>query len=163
MKWAVLPIALAACSTHGPNCDNVKPAYAQFDVISMRRTACYGTCPVYGVEISADGTFTYKGDEFVKVKGVRQGTLAQEDIALLSSALRHARFDRMRATYQSAADGCKDLATDLPSFSISVTTSGKTRKVSFYTGCQGPSIPAEDLHWLAHTVDALAHTAQFVN
>lgn len=162
LNWAILPIVLAGCSTNEANSGHAKPAAAAFDTIVLQRTACYGACPIYTVAISADGTSTYTGEKFVKVEGVRRATVSQADIALLSSALKRTTFDQLRTTYVSEADGCKDPPTDLPSLSISVTTSGQTRKVSLYAGCRGPSVPAQEIAWIAETIDMLAHTERLV-
>ena len=38
-------------------------------VISLQRTACFGQCPVYKVEIFKDGTVKYKGTAYIKKRG----------------------------------------------------------------------------------------------
>lgn len=128
----------------------------------MQRTACYGRCPVYAVEIHENGQVKYTGKEFVKIKGVRQSNVPPANVELLAAALRHVKFEQMQEKYQFETDGCINMPTDFPSFSISVTKAGRTKTVAFYTGCRGPAVPAEDLEWIAYTIDVMARTGPLV-
>lgn len=128
----------------------------------MQRTACYGQCPIYRVEIHADGRVTYTGVDFVKVKGLRESRIAPDDVARISAALRKVKFAQLREKYQVEGDGCGKMATDFSSVLFAVTAAGKTKNVAFYTGCRGPAIPAEDLVGLAQAIDAIAGTAELV-
>jgi hypothetical protein len=47
-------------------------------LVTLRRTACYGTCPVYSLEIFADGFIRYVGVNFVQYTGERRAVVAQE-------------------------------------------------------------------------------------
>ena len=38
-------------------------------LITMERTPCHGTCPVYKLTISGNGEVTYEGHNFVEVEG----------------------------------------------------------------------------------------------
>ena len=40
------------------------------DYVTLRRTACYGTCPVYEVQIFANGKVVYTGERFVANVGI---------------------------------------------------------------------------------------------
>lgn len=103
------------------------------------------------------------GKEFVKVKGARQASIPSGNIEMLAAAVRHVRFEQMQEHYQFEQDGCVSLPTDHPSILISVTTAGVEKTVVFYTGCQGPNVPAENLRWLAHTIDVMARTGPMIN
>ena len=52
--------------------------------IMLVRTSCFGYCPVYSLEISGDGTVSYEGEAFVKVRGGRKGRIATADVQKLT-------------------------------------------------------------------------------
>lgn len=39
-----------------------------FDYIRLKRTMCYGTCPVYNVTVDKEGNVKYEGEMFVCVQ-----------------------------------------------------------------------------------------------
>jgi len=45
-------------------------------IITLERTRCLGTCPVYKLTISGDGTVVYEGKDFVKVKGMKKSRVS---------------------------------------------------------------------------------------
>ena len=51
--------------------------------IQLQRTACYGWCPAYSVEISGDGTVLYFGERFVATKGAKSWTIPQDKVRAL--------------------------------------------------------------------------------
>jgi hypothetical protein len=162
LRLAVMVFLIVGCSQKGSENRQPTPSPVEFDSVVLRRTACFGQCPVYTVEISATGQVKYIGEEFVSVKGIRHGSIPQANVELLAAALRHVKFAQMNEKYQFETDGCINMPTDLPSLSISVTRSGKTHNVHFYTGCQGPTVPTEELEWLANTIDFMARTAPLI-
>jgi hypothetical protein len=52
-------------------------------LVTLRRTACFGTCPVYSLEIFVDGFIRYIGIDFVQYTGERRAVVAQETVANL--------------------------------------------------------------------------------
>lgn len=163
LPLAILGILVAACSNGNSESRGSKPISVDFDSVTLQRTACYGQCPIYAVEIYGNGQVKYTGKDFVKVKGIRQSSVPPANVELLAAALRHVKFEQIREKYQFETDGCVSMPTDFPSFSISVTKAGKTKSVAFYTGCHGPTVPAEDLEWLSNTIDVLAQTGRLVS
>ena len=54
-----------------------------YDYVQMRRTACFGRCPIYNVELYKNGRLKYTGVRFVKDSGVYEkniGAAAAEKI-----------------------------------------------------------------------------------
>lgn len=51
--------------------------------ISLRRTECYGSCPVYTVTVRADGTVTWNGEENVLIKGTATATVDPAQVRVL--------------------------------------------------------------------------------
>ena len=68
MKWLtlfLLGVLAAACSLAAPA---PTPDYASL-VITLERTACFGTCPIYKLTVYGDGRVEYEGERFVTVTG----------------------------------------------------------------------------------------------
>jgi hypothetical protein len=159
-RWQIVlaSLVLAGCSRQAPAPAAAAKPGPGFDSISLARGACYRRCPVYHIEIDSSGKATFTGEEWVNVKGVRVLHLSQDDIALLSAALRRTAFWTLKDRYLDERDGCTAVMTDFPSLSIRVVSGGKTKSVMLYQGCQGPAIPSDALGWLANTIDFVADT-----
>jgi hypothetical protein len=56
-------------------------------LISLRKTSCFGDCPVYTFRIFKDGTAKYQGDDFVTEKGNRTFQLTNEELNKLLALL----------------------------------------------------------------------------
>jgi hypothetical protein len=163
LSLTILGVLVTACSNGNSEHPGSKLISEKFDSVTMQRTACYGQCPIYAVEILGNGKIKYTGKEFVRVKGVRQSSVPSANVELLAAALRHVKFEEMQEKYQFERDGCVSMPTDFPSFEISVTKAGKTKHVAFYTGCHGPTVPSENLEWLSNTIDVMAQTGPLVS
>jgi len=72
------------------------PLPSQIDSISLERTACHGTCPVYTVTMRHDGTVTYDGKEFVKVTGRRTRKIPVEQFQELAREVERIGFSLSR-------------------------------------------------------------------
>ena len=50
------------------------------EIISIKRGACFGTCPIYLISISSDRSGTYHGKKFVEKTGKIEFKLSEEEI-----------------------------------------------------------------------------------
>lgn len=91
--------------------------------IKMQKTACYGTCPVYVVEIFSDGTVNFLGKQFVENIGKYTSKLSADDISILKSKILTIDFFNLQDTYDSEI-------TDFPSCITEVILEGKTKKIT---------------------------------
>ena len=96
-------------------------------VITMERTACHGTCPVYKLTIEGNGEVTYDGRNFVQVKGKQTTSLSPAQIQDLVSAFEQAKFSTL-------TDYTHENTTDSQSVITSITRNGKTKTVNHYYG-----------------------------
>lgn len=129
--------------------DTVKPAhdYAHA-VITLRRTACFGTCPDYSLEITGDGKVNYEGFDFVGVKGRQTAQVPAKDVKEL--------VDEFFAIgYFELKDSFVEPVTDLPSRTTSLSVDGKKKSVYNYAG--GP----EGLKGLEDKIDQVAKSEQW--
>jgi hypothetical protein len=85
-------------------------------VITLRRTACFGTCPGYSLEIFQDGRLHYNGEAYVAVTGPQEAQIPPEAVkALIESFLKidYFNLEDVYETYQDP-DGTRMAVTDLP-------------------------------------------------
>jgi hypothetical protein len=156
--FGIFVLTMSGCTRHADTpAPAAKPAIA-FDTLRLERTACFGDCPVYQLEIGHDGKGKFTGIEHVKAMGAHEVQLKQDDLALLSAVLNRSGFSSWKTSYFSTEDGCETMFTDQTFVKIGVTREGKTKTVSLYHGCHGPAIPTEAVDWLADTIDFVANT-----
>lgn len=154
----------SAVVTLGSPCSAEQSADAprpEIKSVKLQRTACYGTCPVYTVEISSDRVVKYVGKEHVGKFGNQSATVSTLDFAFLVAAIERVKPFSLRDTYSRQEDGCGPIATDFPSIIITVQTSGAQKTVNYYTGCKGLEVLGR-ISWLAATIDEVAGTRRWV-
>ena len=145
---AVLLFPGLAAADSGDNRPQLQP------LITMRRTMCYGTCPVYSLELYADGTVIYRGEKFVAVTGTRKISIDPDQVAQLVKTMTEAGFFSWRDGYHRAE------ITDMPSVRISVHTEERDKTIDHNLG--DPSAPRE-LRRLESLVDQVAGSDRWVN
>jgi hypothetical protein len=67
--------------------------------IILKRDECYGSCPVYKVEIRGTGEVVYHGVEFVKIKGEQRSTISKKDILELFKYAQEIGFFELKSSY----------------------------------------------------------------
>jgi hypothetical protein len=97
-------------------------------VITLERTACFGTCPVYTITILEDGTVLYNGERFVTVTGEQTSEIAPETVAAMVAAFEDAGYFGWDEAYQTQT------VSDLPTVITSVTRDGVTHRIERYMG-----------------------------
>ena len=120
-------------------------------VITMERTACHGTCPIYKLTISGDGTVIYEGQDFVQVKGRETASLSPAQIQDLVTAFEQANFFTL-------TDSTDQDTTDSPSVITSITLNGKTKTINHYYGDSGAPQALFDLE---SKIDEITNSKQW--
>ena len=92
-------------------------------IISLQRTACFGTCPIYKIEIYTDGSGTYTGTRFVENIGLTEFNLSEADLNLILSQAEAIGFANMEEEYSEPI-------SDLPTTFIQI----KDKRIRDYTG-----------------------------
>jgi len=130
----------------------------------MERTACFGSCPVYRVEIHADGTVLYHGQAYVGAQGDRESSVDPKRVTELFDRFRRDGFWDWESEYSV-------LVTDMPSTILTLTGGGRTKRVRDHPSCHGDDprfTSANDIHppkelcELEKAVDDLAGTARWI-
>lgn len=108
---------------------NINKNISGFKTITLKRTMCYGTCPVYDVEISANGEVNYNGEAFVEKMGQHRWSIQPDAINALNDAIKKFGYFSIKA---------KEITTDVtcnPSCITSVLMKdGTYREIDNYYG-----------------------------
>lgn len=139
-----------------------EPAPNHLVTITLERTACYGRCPIYSVEINRDGRVYFFGKKYVAVKGKKIARIMDSDFASLEAKFKKIDFLSLRNTYAGNEDGCKEVWTDNPSIVITAKYNRVHKKVGYYMGCRGLPILVEIEH-LADAIDDTVGTSKWID
>lgn len=121
--------------------------------IKLTRTACFGHCPVYSVEIAGNGSITYEGKRFVSVEGRRHATVAPERVRELVVKFIDAGFFGLLDRYETSI-------TDQPTCIVTIALDGSKKSVIDYAGRLSgmPAVVTE----LEDAIDDTAGTARWI-
>jgi hypothetical protein len=139
----ILLLHVAAVCTAG---DKVRPAVPIYNLdeirIELQRTACYGSCPVYSVTIEGTGKVIYNGVQNVVEQGIRETTIADDQLVELANEFLRLWFFDAKDRYagqeslflvggrQYTLGGTQ--VTDLPSTILSVKLADRQKTVELY-------------------------------
>jgi len=111
-------------------------------LIEMKRTPCYGSCPVYTIKIDEKGKGLFEGVENVEKTGRFSFSLSKDELMEFENAFQEIDFYRLRNIYDAQV-------SDLPTTYITYSKDGKRKKIMDYYGA-----PAE-LRALENRIEAL--------
>ena len=93
--------------------------------IALRRTACFGTCPDYRVEVRSDGRVSYRGVGFVLITGSHEWRVDRTAVARLQDLVRRANYFQLDGYYRLNA-------TDLPTYVTRVHVGSRDKFILDY-------------------------------
>ena len=95
-------------------------------IISLERTPCYGTCPIYKMKIFSDGSAFYHGERFVEKIGNYEFSVRKETVNYILKKADEIGFFELEDKYTANI-------TDLPK-TITFIKNGKNKKrvVDYY-------------------------------
>ena len=138
MTWLVLAASLVV-QTAAPRI-----------VITLSRTACFGTCPEYTVKMTEDGSVTYNGRKFVRVDGVHTWKIDPAAVRALADDMVKDGFFELRDSYSSRI-------TDNPTVYTTLLLDGRYKAIQDYiTGPPG-------LKAIERRIDIVAGTKRYVS
>jgi len=148
----IMGLFINACAPNG-DLTSAAPTEITFSdpVITLERTACRGTCPIYKLTIEGNGVVIYEGQDFVQVKGRQTASLSPEQIQELVSVFEQARFSTL-------PDYIDQDSTDSPSVITSITLNGKTKTVNHY---YGDNSAPQELFDLESKIDEITNSKQW--
>jgi hypothetical protein len=125
-------------------------------LITLARSQCYGTCPVYSLTISGDGTVTYQGTQFVKVVGAASTQIQVSTVQALVDEMVQADYFTLSVPTTCA----QGIITDAPTATTSLTLAGRSHTVENYHGnyCSPTALAT-----IEDRIDEVAGSSQWVN
>lgn len=150
--FALLVWGLTACATPTPSPGGETPPVAAGSTpdqpaepetgapqaIVFSAYPCFGFCPDFTVTVSADGGVVYEGRRFVRLQGVHPLPDNPALFQALTEVLISPRLPWPRGDVEPGKGDCSPVATDLPSYALSVRfEGGPARGFSYYAGCGG--------------------------
>lgn len=127
--------------------------------VTMQRQPCFGTCPVYTVEIDAAGTVTFRGERFVETTGTATDSIGSDAAAALIQELVAGGFFDFAERYTHGEPACGLYHTDAPRVIITLRTGGRARRIEHDYGCS--DVPPR-LRELQERIDEVAGVARWV-
>ena len=120
--------------------------------ITLERTPCFGSCPVYRIEIDGTGKVAYDGKGFVETKGRQEATVPAGEVQALARELEAAGYMGWRDDYPLEA-------TDHASVITTLTIDGKTKRVEHNLSSR--TAPSQ-LEPLERKIDDVARSVRWV-
>lgn len=131
--------AVAGCAVGTPSAvtrpaaTTIRPPFIS---ITLERTPCFGTCPVYLVSIAGDGAVLFEGRFHVDSARVTSH-LNVDDVAALAQLFDESQFFALADKYVSGEENCSAYATDAPMVITSIAIDGRSKRVEHDRGCSG--------------------------
>lgn len=155
-----LVLLLSACSNAGSREPKAAEPFTDFDTLTIEQSACLFDCPVFELGISSDGRVRHSGPDFERTGGPHESRIDRHGLMRIAEALRVARVDEMRNSYQDGDEGCKGAMTDLWTVSLYLgrDQGRRNKSVILYAGCTGPTIPSARMNALIKAIDQVTGT-----
>ena len=122
-------------------------------VVALRRTACFGTCPVYEVTLYGDGRVDFEGADYVKVRGAGSATIRTEDLRQLLVEIEKSGFFSLKDSYENY------MVTDNPTAITTISFQGRKKTIVHY---HGDKTAPEALSRLEDAIDETAGTKRWI-
>lgn len=113
---AIVLIALTACA------QKKSTKASSITYLKMERTACFGRCPAYMVEVYKTGLVRYTGRQFTEYTGVYEYNIGSKKAQSLFKQFAEKRVDTCKEVYDNNIP-------DLPGLNYGITINGKTKEI----------------------------------
>ena len=78
---------------------NSKPKLDKIKEVYFSTTRCFGSCPVFEIKLSSDGTLNYNGIRFTNHSGLKTFKLNQTDYKNLTGLIEYAQLKKLKNSY----------------------------------------------------------------
>ena len=156
---------LTACSAGPPAgqpptpYDDSGAAAGDPPVVTLERTPCFGTCPVYQVAISGSGGVRFAGKHHVIQQGEARAEIPKARVDSLLHELDAGGYFGFADAYVMDSPDCGRYATDSPTVITSATVAGRTKTIRHDYGC---GAAPKELGRLERLIDEVAGTSQWI-
>ena len=126
--------------------------------ITLERTPCFGTCPVYTVSIDGAGLVRFVGRRFTAHTGEATDTIPPAQVDSLVAELRAGGYFDFAESYVHGEPACGRYSTDSPSVITSVAAGEQRKEIRHDYGCADAP---RALAGLERRIDEVAGTAKW--
>ena len=120
------------------------------DRLTLERVGCYGSCPSYSITVLRGGDVTWKGRDFVRVKGTARSRISKASADRLFRDANAANFFVLEDGYYG------NCVTDGPDEYISYKHGGRLKRINTY--CDAPA----QLYQLEKEIDRKTESIQWI-
>ena len=161
-------VTLAGCSQRQPSPDASPAVYGETGAgapavetpaVTLERTPCFGTCPVYQVTISRSGTVRFVGKYHVARQGEASVEIPAARVDSLLLELEAGGYFEFADAYVMDSPACGQYATDSPMVITSASTGGRTKTIRHDYGCNAAP---QELGRLERRIDEVAGTSRWI-
>ncbi|MEO6882854.1 MAG: DUF6438 domain-containing protein [Bacteroidia bacterium] len=147
----ILAIVFTYSTCHSAKKTNLKGNVGEFGndstLIWMSKTPCFGTCPVYTIDIHANGKVFFDGTQNVSKIGKFQKQLTKQLVDSLTNIFENAPFWDFKDNYSA-------MMTDIPTTYIRFVHNGKDKKIrDYYNAPQSLRILEKMIQQIANSDD----------
>jgi hypothetical protein len=121
-------------------------------VITLKRSGCFGICPIYNVTIYGNDTVMYEGTANVNITGNQISNITEDNIRLLISEFKKIDYFSLNET-----EIASHVVYDAPMFTTSLSINGKTKTIKHYE----TAIPKQ-LTELENKIDEIVNSSQWI-
>ncbi|WP_456829876.1 DUF6438 domain-containing protein [Deinococcus sp. UYEF24] len=121
--------------------------------LSLKREACFGSCPMYTVHVNGNGAVDWLGEKWVKKLGKASTTVKTETVRQLQQEVKAANFFALKDEYTEM------YVSDQSYVTLEVRQGMHRKTVRYYLG--DPNVPAVLVN-LAKQVDLDLGTASWI-
>lgn len=121
--------------------------------LTLKRDACFGTCPVYAVRVNGNGAVDWTGERWVQQLGHLKTNVNPATVMRLRQAVQAANFFALKDEYLDMS------VTGLPYATVEVRQGTRRKTIHYYKG--DPSVPTV-LFNLAKQIDLELGTAAWI-
>jgi hypothetical protein len=129
--------------------------------MTLARTPCMGSCPVYTLHIRANGDVQFDGTQYVKAQGTQTAHIAPEQVQHLVQQFTALHFFTLHDHYGTMGE-CTVYATDTASLRLTLRMTNKGKTVELYLGCVEGS-DAEGVAALGQLMDTTVNSTQWIS
>ncbi len=131
----------------------------RFTAVTFERTPCFGTCPVYRVNVTGDGSVSFRGINHVDSVGTFTTMISPSAVAELGRAFDDARYFELDSKYVYGEANCREYGTDASRILTSIAAAGRSKNIEHDLGCGNVPTRLADLY---RKFDTIVGTARWI-
>jgi hypothetical protein len=127
--------------------------------LELERTRCFGTCPVYSVQVDRTGKVSFEGRAFVNLKGHHEWQLSP---SAFHTILRNIDDREILDLTQAKLDGaCTEETSDAPTITLKITRKEKQLTLTDKGDCPSAGVVRNFRRFCEETDESIGTTQLF--